>query len=141
MSNNGDRPAKRQRTDLDPPQPEVKHETPGLVSYTHHAELWFDDGNLVVVSNGEDTQTAFKIYQGIVTKHSPKLTELVAAIDDSSRYIGSPILLLDDSASYVEGMLRWLFCRSLGTRCAPGCMIAWRTTSDHTLVWLNRSSS
>ncbi|KAI0027711.1 hypothetical protein K488DRAFT_90532 [Vararia minispora EC-137] len=105
MSSPSPRPAKRQREESPPLKVEADE---GLVpTYEHHELFFYNDGNLVVVAQSEPLPTAFKIYRGLLAK-STVLEEQLARLDDAVTYSGAPVLFLNDPASYVEGMLRWL---------------------------------
>jgi hypothetical protein len=100
----GQRPGKRPRTQ----SAELKQEeADGRPTYEQHPELWFTDGNLVVVAE----KTAFRIYRGVLVKHSAVLEDKLASVLDDGQimYEGSPVLVLDDPAEWVAEMLALMF--------------------------------
>ncbi|KAJ6500845.1 hypothetical protein C8R45DRAFT_979321 [Mycena sanguinolenta] len=76
-------------------------------SFDRAAELWFEDGNLVV--QAENSQ--FRVYRGVLAAKSPIFCDMLSFPQPSDSEIieGCPLVRLPDSATEVNAFLRALF--------------------------------
>ncbi len=67
-------------------------------------EIWFDDGNIVVVAG----DTAFKLYRGILSSVSPVFKDLFSMPqpETTETMDGCPVVLLSDSATELRHFFR-----------------------------------
>jgi hypothetical protein len=71
----------------------------------HHADLWFEDGNLILVAGGA---MAFKVFRGILSRHSSVFAARLVP-ENMSIYDGLPTLHIPECLQDVESMLYWIF--------------------------------
>ena len=96
---------KRQRTD--------EHNTEGdEPEVTHHPTLWLNDGNIVLVAD----KIAFRVHSSILAMNSTVFKDMFAIplADDSPRFEGHPVVLLDDQPSQLADFLHYMY---RGARC------------------------
>lgn len=74
---------------------------------THDEELWFSDGNVILVAQGR----AFKVYQGLLSRDSEVFRGLFVVPQPSSAEAvdGCPIVYLTDSSEQLRHLLRVVF--------------------------------
>ena len=82
-----------------------------------HAELWLEDGNIVLVAQN----VGFRVYKGILTKQSPVFEDLFSAQETRAdeTYDGVPVVRLFDSPVDVGHLLRVLLLASQQTSVSP----------------------
>ena len=102
---------KRLRTDDDPGFEDNLETQP--VIQRQHPDLWFPDGNIILVAEG----TGFKVYKGILASHSEVFRDMFAlaqtglsvSVNGEESTHGAPIVPLGDYANEVAHFLRPLF--------------------------------
>jgi hypothetical protein len=102
MSSDKDKPRKRPRTsdeDLDTPNVEI----------THHDDLWFEDGNIVLISS----DIAFRVHRGILSRHSQVFRHMltIPQPDNSPKVEDCPVVHLSDSGEDVKYFVNALYDR------------------------------
>lgn len=75
-------------------------------------EMYFEDGNIVLLAEN----TAFRVYQGLLAKHSPVFMDMVqvgCSVEDSEKekYDGCPVVRLSDGADEALQFLKTLHGR------------------------------
>ncbi|EPQ50685.1 hypothetical protein GLOTRDRAFT_133788 [Gloeophyllum trabeum ATCC 11539] len=107
-SSNGDNAArKRPRTEANQNGGNTSHgETSQL---RRHSELWYPDGNVVVVSKN----IAFRIYGGLLARHSPIFKDMLSLNQpaDAEKIAGCPIVRLADQPEDLESLFLALYER------------------------------
>ena len=81
---------------------------------THHENLYFSDGDLVVASSlEENARTLFRVHTPIVARHSPVFKDMLSfPIGESSKtelYDGVPLVLLPDEMEEIAALLDVLY--------------------------------
>lgn len=74
------------------------------VKLRRHPELWFDDGNIVLVA----CETAFRIYRGLLARQSTVFADMFAVSSSSHEetFDDCPVVHLSDSLHDLEHLLR-----------------------------------
>lgn len=99
------RSSKRRRTS------ETAKTAPSLMpkTFAHHEKLWFEDGNIVLVSDN----TAFKVHRGVLGFHSSVFADMFTLPqppdDDAEIYCGCPLVHLQDDANHMAHFLLILY--------------------------------
>ena len=101
---NNERPAKRPRSsDNASPSDTSNREasstessSPNPLGLQHHKELWFEDGNVVLVAQG----TAFRVFRSLLAEHSTVFADMFAASSPATEETldGCPVVRLSDSS-------------------------------------------
>ena len=107
-------------------------EAAAVVPPKRDTEVWFDDGNIVVVAD----ETAFKVHRGVLSLHSEVFRDmfLIPPPEDDEALEGCPIVHVSDSASDIRQLLSVLYkgrtcVRSFVVvtliiyRCFPRCLL------------------
>ncbi|KAI1795326.1 hypothetical protein LXA43DRAFT_882141 [Ganoderma leucocontextum] len=109
------RPTKCTRVSADDPSPSHSHSpesssTPPDSNLQRHSDIWFNDGNIVLVAGG----TAFRIYRGLLASQSTVFSDMFASSTSSPDEIfdGCPIIHLSDSPHTLAYLLRVLLPNS-----------------------------
>ena len=78
-----------------------------ITELTKDEELWFDDGNIVLVAES----TAFRLYKGPLSTTSPVFRDLFSfkGSKDQELLEGCPAVRLHDSATHLRHFLRMLY--------------------------------
>ncbi|KAI1795320.1 hypothetical protein LXA43DRAFT_1090970 [Ganoderma leucocontextum] len=110
------RPSKRTRLSAD--DPADSHHPPGSSSTSssgsrkpqRHPEIWFDDGNIVLVAR----ETAFRIYRGLLAGQSTVFSDMFVSSTSSpdETFDGCPVVHLSDSPHDLAHLLRVLLPQS-----------------------------
>ncbi|PIL26498.1 hypothetical protein GSI_12256 [Ganoderma sinense ZZ0214-1] len=114
MSDPDTRPSKRTRLSTDDradPQSSSSSSSSFLSSnLRRHPEIWYDDGNLVLVAG----QTAFRIYRGLIAGQSTIFSDLFSSSSSSpdETFEGCPVIHLSDSPQDLVHFLRVLLPQS-----------------------------
>ena len=74
---------------------------------TKHADIWFEDGNIVLVA--EPSYAAFRVYRGILLAECPTFREVFPPPAHVPTVEDCPVLYLRDSPEDVENFLRILY--------------------------------
>ncbi|PIL23589.1 hypothetical protein GSI_14902 [Ganoderma sinense ZZ0214-1] len=83
-----------------------------LGDLTRDTHFWFEDGNVVLVSQN----IGFKVYQGLLASQSPVFQDLFASASHAEEtYEGSPVVRLCDTPECLRYLLPYL----LPTKCLP----------------------
>ncbi|KAI1795319.1 hypothetical protein LXA43DRAFT_1178792 [Ganoderma leucocontextum] len=107
------RPAKRIRlsSNDDPSHPQGhpsagSSSTPSSSKLQRHPEIWFNDGNIVLVAHG----TAFRIYRGLLAEQSTVFSDMFASSTSSpdETFNECPVIHLSDSPHDLAHLLRVL---------------------------------
>ncbi|KAI1795288.1 hypothetical protein LXA43DRAFT_882184, partial [Ganoderma leucocontextum] len=69
-----------------------------------HPEIWFDDGNIVLVAH----KTAFRIYGGLLAGQSTVFSDMFASSSPDETFEGCPVVHLSDSPPDLVHLLRVL---------------------------------
>ena len=73
---------------------------------TRHTDLYFDDGNLCIVTG----QQYFIVHRGLLCRHSVPLQESIRAIKEEEHSVeGLPVMYLDDEPADFAHFLRALY--------------------------------
>lgn len=70
-----------------------------------HTDLSFKDGNIVLLAG----TSYFLVHQGILSRHSQILDQLMCTMDSSPALEGHPILTLPDSSADVAHFLKAIY--------------------------------
>ncbi|THH28934.1 hypothetical protein EUX98_g5250 [Antrodiella citrinella] len=101
--------AKRRRTDEDDGSAERSTEGEANIlkpdEVTTHDELWFEDGNVVLVAE----EIAFRVFRGVLSSASLVLRDMLVAPQPGMMYEGCPVVYLTDRADDVANFLKVLF--------------------------------
>ncbi|KAI1791592.1 hypothetical protein LXA43DRAFT_422413 [Ganoderma leucocontextum] len=80
-----------------------------VAAATRDSDYWFDDGNLILVSQG----VAFRIYKGLLAEHSAMFRSMFhiaqAAPATEDLVDGCPVIPLDDSPNDLRELFRLIF--------------------------------
>nr|VWP01111.1 Uncharacterized protein [Ganoderma boninense] len=108
------RPLKRTRHSTDD---HADSQGPSLASFSvpspnlkRHPEIWYDNGNLVLVAR----ETAFRIYRGLITGQSTVFSDLFISSTSCAEetFEGCPVIHVSDSPQDLAHLLRVLLPRS-----------------------------
>ena len=110
---NDERPAKRPRSsDNASPSDTSNREasgstqssSPNPLGLQRHKELWFEDGNVVLVAQ----DTAFRVFRGLLAEHSTVFADMFATSSPASEETldGCPVVRLSDSSHDLAHLLR-----------------------------------
>lgn len=135
-------PAKRLRRDEDTG---AANPTQTTDNFDHDAELWFEDGNIVLVSAGG---VAFRVYRGLLAAQSTVFADMLASSSsrEDETVDGSPTVRLSDSPEDLRHFLRVLFPKTRRlyvNRCrcphriqsiSLACTASTVMTTNHTLL-------
>lgn len=93
------------------------------VQLKRDTEVWFDDGNVVVVAD----RTAFKVHRGVLSLHSEVFRDMFSIpppeVDEALE--GCPIVRVSDPASNIRQLLSILYKgRTYVTH--PSVLCAWK---------------
>ncbi|KAJ7747294.1 hypothetical protein B0H16DRAFT_1851351 [Mycena metata] len=97
----------------------------------HDRELYFDDGNLVLLANASDGSTVyFRLHKGILVKHSTVFADMLAmpAPPSLERYDGVPLVVMPDEAKALRELIALLY--------DPQCISSILEGEDFTLKML-----
>ena len=111
MSSPDARPLKRTRLSTDDHTGGGPSGSSSTSSHLHrHPEIWYDDGNLVLVAH----DTAFRIYRGLIAGQSSVFSDLFASSSSSpdESFEGCPVIHLSDSPQDLAHLLRVLLPQS-----------------------------
>ena len=77
---------------------------------SRHPEIWYDDGNLVLVAR----ETAFRIYRGLIAGQSTVFADLFVSSTSSPHetFEGCPVIHLSESPQDLVHLLRVLLPKS-----------------------------
>ncbi|PIL26500.1 hypothetical protein GSI_12258 [Ganoderma sinense ZZ0214-1] len=78
----------------------------GQEQFTRHADFWLDDGNLILIAG----DTAFRLYQGLLTKSSAVFADMFAtgSADATETFDGCPVVRLPDHPADLGDFLQCL---------------------------------
>ncbi|PIL26497.1 hypothetical protein GSI_12255 [Ganoderma sinense ZZ0214-1] len=112
MSDPVARPLKRARLSAEPADSQsVSSSSLSSPSATlqRHPDVWFNDGNIVLVAQG----TGFRIYQGLLAGQSTVFSDMFASSSSSDEsFDGCPVVRLSDSPHDLAHLLRVLLSTS-----------------------------
>lgn len=106
-------PLKRQRAE----EPQLLESQSRLAGqFQHDKEVWFDDGNFVLVSQTDEVTASpvtFRVHQGILSAHCEVFKNMFATCNsaDSESYFGCPVVVLQDSATDLRRVLKAMMFR------------------------------
>ncbi|KAH9846274.1 hypothetical protein C2E23DRAFT_890983 [Lenzites betulinus] len=89
-----------------PPTESSADRTTTDVGITKDAELWFTDGNIVLLSSGTAScgQVAFRVYKGILSRASPVFQDLFEhAVAPPETVDPAPLAYVADEPEFVDG--------------------------------------
>ena len=89
-----------------------EHNVQDELGVTHHPTLWLNDGNIVLVAD----KIAFCVHSSVLAMNSTVFKDMFAIplADDSPRFEGHPVVLLDDQPSQLADFLHYMY---RGARC------------------------
>jgi hypothetical protein len=101
-----DNPRKRPRTsdeDLDEPNVET----------IQHDDLWFEDGNIVLIASLIASDIAFRVHRSILSRHSHVFRDIltIPQPSDSPTVEDCPVVHLSDSGDDVQYFVNALYDR------------------------------
>ncbi|PIL26504.1 hypothetical protein GSI_12262 [Ganoderma sinense ZZ0214-1] len=115
MADPNTRPLKRARIATDGPADSQSNPSGSSISTSssnlhRHPEIWYDDGNLVLVAR----ETAFRIYRGLIAGQSTVFSDLFASSTSSpdETFEGCPVIHVSDSPHDLVLLLRVLLPQS-----------------------------
>ncbi|KAH7888792.1 hypothetical protein F5I97DRAFT_1855572 [Phlebopus sp. FC_14] len=74
-------------------------------SHARHPDLCFTDGNIVILAES----AYFLVHQGLLSRHSQVLEELIKTMDDTPAIEGRPVLSLPETSTSVAYLLQALY--------------------------------
>ena len=86
----------------------MQNPTPDAIptAFSHHPELWFDDGSVVLVAE----TTAFRVHRSTLCRHSSVFADLFSTPQPSGsgsdNIEGCPVIRMHDSAEEFTQLLR-----------------------------------
>ena len=74
-------------------------------------DFWLEDGSVILVAK----KTAFKVYKGLLSAHSPVFSDMfLSATDADETYDGCPVVRIPESPEDLKWVLVHLIPKTLG---------------------------
>jgi len=83
----------------------IDFSTSNVHSPIKHTDLYFKDGNIVIVAG----MSYFLVHQGLLSRHSEVLGQLMHTMDSSQTLEGRPVLALPDASIDIAHLLKAIY--------------------------------
>jgi len=75
------------------------------MTYTWHTDIYFKDGNIILLAG----MSYFLVHQGLLSRHSEVLYQLMSSMDDNPTLEGRPVLTLSDPSNDMAHFLKAMY--------------------------------
>ncbi len=88
----------------------MKNTDSPLEELTRDQDFWLEDGSIVLVAK----KTAFKVYKGVLSAHSPVFSDMFSSVTHVDEYYdGCPVVRISDSPEDFKWLLTHLVPKTL----------------------------